>query len=103
MGFSLHFFFFILKMENELKNHHDASLYHLVLTILVLQNEGLGIVCVCVCVGVVWVVDNAYAAIGKNLNMETIIPRTLLHKSRSFFERANKNRQKKTTTRSFVN
>ena len=45
----------------------------------------------------------AYAAIGRNLNIDTIIPRKRLHKSRSFFERAIKNRQKKKTTISFVN
>lgn len=62
------------------------------LTILVLQNE---------CGLESW--GRTYAAIGRNLNMDTTIPRIRLHKSRSFFDRAIKNRQEKMTTKSFVN
>lgn len=48
--------------------------------------------------------SEAYAEIiGRNLNMDIIIPSIRLHKSRSFFERPNINRQTNTTTRSFVN
>lgn len=48
--------------------------------------------------------SEAYAAIiGRNLNMDTIMPSTRLHRSRSFFERPNMKRQTNTTTRTFEN
>lgn len=75
--------------------HHFFFFFSSKLTIL-LQNE-------CGILKVSWARVEAYAVIGKNFNMDIIMPRTLLHKSRSFFERAIKNRQKKTTTRSFEN
>lgn len=89
-------------MENETKITtmrflmHHFFFFSSKLTILVLQNE-------CGILKVSWARVEAYAVIGKNFNMDIIMPRTLLHKSRSFFERAIKNRQKKTTTRSFEN
>lgn len=78
------------------------------LTLLVLQ-EWIWKVCVSVCVEcgkrARCRCEAYYAPIigNRNLSWVSIRPRNRLHKSRSFFERASKNRQEKKTTISFVN